>query len=185
MESKEKREEEGVENVPIIRGRGVRRNWSFRIECPGRMLQFEPEMKYFIYGEKERDDGTKYWRGYVEFKQPIRFSGVKKIWSDTDGLILWGRECSREAEIGKFKEKGEFNWIAEHGNPVRGGKKVKPQQRLEFEVPEKTLMEDLMELTKDMEDQARALKKAQVAVYQKLQGVLNKHTTVKNSKEEK
>ena len=56
-----------------------RRDWCFTINNPKGPVTFEDSMTYLVYQMEKGDSGTVHYQGFVQFKCPRTFSGVKKL----------------------------------------------------------------------------------------------------------
>lgn len=96
------------------------RHWVFTYNNPTAPIEWPAHVKYAVYQREVGESGTAHFQGYVEFTNPVRLSGVRKIlptahWEERRGT----RE---EARAYATKEATRVEGPFEHGKFLGGGR---------------------------------------------------------------
>lgn len=95
---------------------GAAKDWCFTWNNPENQKPeaFFPEFGYLVYQlERAPDTGTEHIQGFVQFKKPIRLTGLKKV----NEAIHWEKRRGTAQEAADYCKKSDSRMLDDEGMP--------------------------------------------------------------------
>lgn len=144
----------GIKNKDI----GPRRNWFIVLLEPSGLLPYiEEKMRYLLVVETMKEEGVYCLYGYVEFREPVRAAGVRRL-MEAPELYVFFRDTDQRNVIEKLKKMDGRLDIHEYGRP--GSRNTPPRGGGRKEETDLDILHELIFLRKELKEYQKALQQS-------------------------
>jgi len=103
------------------------RSWCFTLNNPTEEEILKPQSwegyNYLVYQLEQGEAGTPHLQGYVNFKNPVRFSEIRKLFIDSRAHVSAAKGTAEQNKKYCTKEEGRIQGPWEYGDVPKPGKR--------------------------------------------------------------